>query len=312
MGCTSLADGLGIQDCPILLYIRDPFNMTMTMKHLLAPLALAVLPLFTLAQDLPAPSPSATVKQRIGITDVTITYSRPSMKGRQVFGGLVPYGEIWRTGANGSTILSTTGALVINDQKLPAGDYAVFTVPNDGAWVVMFNKNTKLWGATGYKPEEDVLTIKAATREVPMTESFTMGFENLGQDRAELVFRWEKQEAFVSIVADANDQSMANIKAALADPKADYSTYYKAARFYKDRDLGMKEALGYATKSVSMTKKYWNTFQLAEIQAAMNMYAEAAANAREAMALAGQEGEKSTVAEYEANFNEWTAKAAGK
>jgi hypothetical protein len=127
-----------------------------------------------------------------------------------------------------------------------------------------------------------------------------------------LVFRWEKQEAFVTIVADATDQGMANIKTALADPKADYNTYAKAARFYKDRDLGMKEALGYAERSVKMTKKYWNTFQLAEIQAALEMYGEAAANAREAMALAGQDGDKGAAVEYEAKFNEWSAKAAGK
>ncbi len=292
------------------MYLRDPFNMTM--KHLLAPLAFLVLPLFGSAQELPLPSPNATVKQRIGMTDVTITYSRPSMKGRPIFGNLVPYGEMWRTGANGCTILSTTGTLAINDGKLPAGDYAVFTVPSEGGWKVIFNSNTKLWGTDGYKPEEDVLSVQAPTRDAPMTETFTIGFDNLEMDKAELVFRWEKQEAYLTIVADATELGMASIKTALADPKAGYGAYSKAARFYMDRGLGAKEALGYAEKSVKLTKKYWNTFQLAEIQASLGLYGEAAANAREAMALATEAGDQSAAKEYEAKFNEWTAQGGGK
>jgi hypothetical protein len=282
------------------------------MKHLFAPLVLAALPLITSAQELPAPSPESTVTQRIGLADVSITYSRPSAKGRPVFGDLVPYGEVWRTGANKATLLSTTGTLMLNGQKLAEGKYSVFTIPGEGAWQVIFNKNTELWGAYDRKPEEDVLTVKVPAQPVAFTETFTIEFANLGQDKADIVFRWEKQEAVLSVVADATEKAMANIKEALAKPDADFRAYARAASFCLDRGLEQKQALAWATKSVSMEKKYWNTFTLAKAQAEAGMYKEASETGKEAVALAIAEKDAGAQKSYQAKVDEWSAKAAGK
>jgi Protein of unknown function (DUF2911) len=284
----------------------------MTMKPFLAPLALLAMPFFAVAQELPAPSPSASVMQRIGLTDVSINYSRPSMKGRHIFGDLVPLGEVWRTGANQCTMLATTGTLVINGQKLPEGKYSVFTIPGDGVWQVIFNKNIELWGSTDRRPEEDVLTLKVASRPCQTTETFTIGFDNLGQDKADLFLRWEKQEAVVELIADATDQSLMNIKMEMSKPEADYSTYARSASFCLDRGIEPQTALGWAQKSVGMEKKYWNTFTLAKAQAANGMYKEASATCKEAVALAGMEKDASSQKSYQAKLEEWSAKASGK
>lgn len=250
--------------------------------------------------------------QRIGLADVSITYSRPSAKGRPVFGDLVPYGEVWRTGANKATSLSTTGTLMLNGQKLAEGKYSVFTIPGEGAWQVIFNKNTELWGAYDRKPEEDVLTVKVPAQPVAFTETFTIEFANLGQDKADIVFRWEKQEAVLSVLADATEKAMANIKEALAKPDADFRAYARAASFCLDRGLEQKQALAWATKSVSMEKKYWNTFTLAKAQAEAGMYKEASETGKEAVALAIAEKDAGAQKSYQAKVDEWSAKAAGK
>lgn len=282
------------------------------MKKTPALLALLLSATMASAQELPAPSPAATVTQRIGLTDVTVKYSRPSAKGRTVFKDLVPFGELWRTGANGATIISTTGPLLINGEKLPQGEYAVFTIPGEGAWQIIFSKQTDLWGTDGYDQTNDALRTKAQWRENSMTETFTIGFENLGVDEAELVLSWEKGEAFVTLKADAFGRSMENINRALADPKADFRTYYRASAFCQERGVEPKSALMWAQKSVELEKKYWNTFNLAKAQAAVSMFAEAAATGKEAIALAVAEKDNGAQRAYQQKVDEWQAKAGGK
>lgn len=280
------------------------------MKRTLYAIAIAAMPLISVAQDLPAPSPKAMVQQRIGLTDVTVEYSRPSMKGRKVFGDVVPYGEVWRTGANKATSISFKGDVVVADQPLKAGTYSIFTIPHEGgAWEVIFNRNTELWGASDRKPEEDVLHIKVPAKECPITETFTMEFANLGQDEGDLVLRWETQEAFVHITADATKQGKANIAEAVAKPDAGYRPFYSAANFYLDRNLDAKQALAWAEKSVSKEKKYWNTFVLAKAQAANNMFKEAADTAREAAKMAAEEKDGGAERTYLQKSEEWMAKA---
>lgn len=283
------------------------------MKRFLAPFALVMLPFLSVAQDLPAPSPSASVMQRVGLADITVNYSRPSVKGRRIFGDLVPMGQVWRTGANHCTVFETTGFLIINGQKLPAGKYALFTIPGEDKWEVIFNKNTDLWGADEYNAEEDVLKIqKAVVRPAPTTESFMIFFENLKDDKAEMILRWEKSEVVLEIEAPSQDQAMANIKEALSKDDADYRTYARSASFCVDRGIEPKMALEWAQKSVGMEKKYWNTFTLAKAQASMNMYAEAVATGKEAVTLAGAEKDGGAQKSYQAKVDEWTRKAAGK
>ena len=117
------------------------------------------------AQDLPMPSPAASVKQRVGLTDIEITYSRPGVKDRVIFGDLVPYNEMWRTGANKASAISFSTDVMIMGNELKAGTYAIFTTPGESEWEIIFNNNTEQWGTSAHKDEEDVLKIKVKSEE---------------------------------------------------------------------------------------------------------------------------------------------------
>ena len=281
------------------------------MKHFFAPLALLALPLFTTAQDLPAPSPLSKVEQRIGLTDIKVEYSRPSAKGRVIFGDLVPYDEIWRTGANKSTRITFSGPVTFGGQPIKAGSYSLFAIPHKDAWEMILNSNPELNGTFDRKEAEDVARLKVDISSVEPVETFTIGFANLAQDQGDLELAWENTRAHVHITADATEQGQVNIKEALAKGDAGFSAYNRAASFLLDRGLDAKQALAYAEKSVSLDKKYWNLFTLAKAHANTGDLAKAAASAKEAIGIAEGEKNAGAVKEYSAKLAEWT-KAAGK
>lgn len=255
------------------------------MKTLLLPaLLLTVAPAF--AQDLPQPSPSGEVEQVIGLTKVQVEYSRPSVRTRAVFGGLVPYDQVWRTGANKATEFETDGPIEIEGKMLEAGKYSLFTIPHEGSWEVIFNKNTELWGEGDRKPEEDVLTVKVKSEPTEFTETFTIGFANVIDDDALLELRWDKTKATVKIHADSKKKAMENIKVALADPAADYRAYAGSAKYLVDHKMMPAEALKYAEKSVGLEKKYWNTHTLALAYAENGNITKAVETANMSMELA--------------------------
>jgi len=255
------------------------------MKAIALPLA-ALLTFAATAQDLPQPSPLGKVEQVVGLTNVSVTYSRPSVKGRNIFGELVPFDAVWRTGANKATLFTTDGTILIEGQKLEAGKYSLFTVPHQEAWEIIFNKNTELWGEEDRKDEEDVLRVKASSAKSNDTETFTIEFADLKDDKAILVLRWANTEVRLPMEAPATDQGIANIMKALSEPDVKSGGYNGAARFALDRNVMTKEALEWAEKSVSMEKKFYNMHTLARAQAANGMSKEATATAEESMKLA--------------------------
>ncbi|PHN02659.1 DUF2911 domain-containing protein [Flavilitoribacter nigricans] len=152
------------------------------------------------AQDKPAPSPLGKVYQRVGVTDVEVTYSRPGVKGRSIFAaeGLVPYGKLWRTGANGATKISFSTDVMIGDKTVPAGSYAIFSIPAADKWTIIFNSNTEQGGTGNYEDSKDVVRVTAETQELPFSvETFTMGFNNVKPTSAELLIYWDT--ALVSV-----------------------------------------------------------------------------------------------------------------
>ena len=255
------------------------------MKNFIIP-ALMLATLSASAQDLPKPSPFGKVEQVVGLTNISVEYSRPSMKGREIFGGLVPYDKVWRTGANLNTIIEFSGPVKIEGKDLAAGKYSLFTIPGQQSWEIIFNKNIELSGEGDRKDEEDALRVKVPAGKGDNFETFTILFDNVKDDKAELQLRWATTVAKVNIHADAMDMSMANIKEALAKPDADFRAYHNSARFLIDRNMMPKEALQYAQKSTELEKTFWNVHTLALAHAANGQYDKAIAAAEESKKMA--------------------------
>ena len=271
--------------------------------------ALCALPLISAAQKLPQPSPKGSVEQVVGLTGIEVEYSRPSMKGRKIFGELVPFGEVWRTGANQCTIIELDGPVIVEGQALAEGKYSLFTIPSPDMWVIIFNKNTELWGEGDRKDEEDVLRVKVQPRKLTEpVENFTIGFDAVKDDKAVLTLRWENTAVNVGLEADATEKAMENIKEALGKPDADYRAYHGSARFLVDRNKNLTDALAWAEKSVGMEKKYWNVHTLALAQAANGQFKAAMATAEESMKLAQEAKNEAYVKMNKEKMEAWRGK----
>ncbi len=263
------------------------------------------------AQDLPQPSPKGAVEQVVGLTKIRIDYSRPSVKGRKIFGDMLPYNKVWRTGANMNTMIELDGPVLIEGQALEAGKYSIFTIPGEGAWQLIFNKNIELWGEDDRKPEEDVLTVKVPAAKAEHFETLTFLFEEVKDDKAQLQLRWADTKVSIGLHADATEKAMANIKESLAKPDADFRAYSGSARFLLDRNMENEKALEYAQKSVSMDKKFWNLHTLALAQAKNGMYKEAVATAQESLKLAQEAKNDAYVKMNTEKIAEWEQKSTG-
>ena len=197
--------------------------------------------------DVPRPSPKASVTQRVGVTDITITYSRPGVKGRQIWGDplpeqtakgeatldnqnvrpkgapIVPWGHVWRTGANEATQFVVTDDVLINGQKLPAGSYSLHTIPTKDEWTIVFNGTANQWGSFDYDPAKDTLRVKAKPQWVnDSAEWLTYLVDPFGEDSAQVNIRWEKVSVpFTVKVADVAATTMAHLKNAVSNAKPD-------------------------------------------------------------------------------------------
>jgi len=261
------------------------------------------------AQDLPQPSPKGRVEQVVGLTNVSIDYSRPSAKGRMIFGDLVPYDKVWRTGANGCTTIEIDGPVLVEGSKLAAGIYSLFTIPSEENWVIIFNSDTSLWGEEDRKDSLDVLSVKVPRRKSSeFTETFTIAFEEVKDDKARIDLRWENILASVNIHADATDKALVNIKLAMAKPDAGFRVYASSARFLVDRNIMRGEALEWAEKSVSMERKFWNVYTLALALAQNGKYPQAITAAEESMKLAQEAKYDAYVKMNKERIEEWKMK----
>jgi hypothetical protein len=213
-------------------------------------LGLAVVPAL-LAQDqtgpkinVPAASPAATVKQRVGFTDIEIAYSRPSVRDRKIFGAFLPYGEVWRTGANTATKITFSTPVRIGGTELPAGSYALYSIPGASEWTVIFNKVTGEWGAYSYKQENDALRVKVKPESLSQpVETFIIGINDIRIESATLNLVWEKTRVSVKFEVDAIKNVIAQIDAAMASGQTlSPSAYFTAAMFYYDQGLDLKKA----------------------------------------------------------------------
>ncbi len=236
--------------------------------------------------ELPQPSPAAEVSQKFGLAKATITYSRPNMKGRKIFGSLVPFGEMWRTGANKAVELKLEGSTLINNQKIEPGAYSLFTIPGATEWTIVINKNTELWGTGDYKKEEDVVRFAVKPTTIAITESFTIDFANIKNNRATVQIYWETTMVSFDIVNEFVDEGKKNIEEAIASAENTMGLYNDAAEFYLDNNLDAKLALEWAKKSTAQKERYWNLHTLARAYAANGMHKEAVDTGSKAHTLA--------------------------
>ena len=181
------------------------------------------------AQELPQPSPTSTIQQRIGLTDISVNYSRPSANGRTIFGDLVPFDELWRTGANSSTKISFSTPVIIDGKTVDAGEYAFFTIPSQESWTLILSKQTALWGISGYDKNEDVLRLEVAPEKSDFDETFSIGFKNLSKDGGLIAIEWSNVAVSLPIEVDSDGQSAKNVSQALSTANR---AYRNAAEYY--------------------------------------------------------------------------------
>lgn len=193
----------------------------------------------------PAASPACTIKQRVGFTDVEVSYSRPGVKGRKIFGGIVPYGDVWRTGANQATKITFSKAVKLNGNEVPAGTYALFTIPGEHEWTVIINKKASQWGAFQYSEKDDLVRFKVTPLTLAESiETFTIEFNQIQDDSAVLNLLWDKTVVPIRLQAEVTGTLVPQIEAAMAaSGKKSDGFYFQAAAFYYNHDLDLKKAL---------------------------------------------------------------------
>jgi hypothetical protein len=208
----------------------------------------------TPAVNFPAASPACTLKQRVGLTDIEIVYSRPGVKGRTIFGGIVPYGQVWRTGANQATKITFSTPVKLEGNDIPAGTYALFTIPDEKEWTIIINKNAAQFGAFQYSSKDDVVRFKVTPITLTDTtlETFTIEFNHIRDESAVLNLVWDKTVVPIHLEAEVTGQLVPQIEAAMAAPgKKSDGFYFQAATFYYNHDLDQKKALDWVNAGLA-------------------------------------------------------------
>lgn len=238
--------------------------------------------------QMPQASPPSKISQLMGLTQINLEYSRPSMRDRKVFGQLVQYGEVWRTGANAATVIEFSTDVSVEGQSLKAGKYAMYSIPEKDSFTVIFSSNTDLWGAVGYTPDFDVLRVKAANKKLQKPlETLEMGFRQLTDSGATLYIAWEGRSAEVRIESEVDSIVMAQIQDQVIDKNPNNpGLYYQSANYYFNTDKDLNLALEWITKSVSADPKYWTVHLKAKIEQKLGLKDQAKASANKSMVLA--------------------------
>ncbi len=256
-------------------------------KLLIAVLSVGFLLSASAQVKMPAPSPTQKISQAFGLGNIDVTYSRPIMKGRKVMGNLVPFGQVWRTGANAATLIKFTAPVEIMGNKVDTGTYALYTIPTDGNWTVILNKGITNWGSDGYDEKADVarFTIKKEKTKKPV-ESFTMQFTDVKAATCNLEMMWERTAVVVPIVAyNLTNSIKMDLEKAIAT--SDKKPYWQAAQFYNEYDNNQAKALEYINAAVKeQPSAFYMWLYKAKIEMAMGDKAAAKASATTSLELA--------------------------
>ncbi|MFN6943471.1 MAG: DUF2911 domain-containing protein [Cytophagaceae bacterium] len=254
------------------------------------------------AQDIPQPSPKAMVMQTVGLTDITLEYSSPAVAGREIWGKLVPYNELWRTGANAASKITFSKDVSIEGKAVPAGTYTLLTIPAKDEWTIILNKDITLGGTRGYKEENDLLRFKVKPVASTMRERFAILVTDFNNDEATVSLEWEKLKVPFKVQVNTHAQTLASINATLNNS---WRAYANSARYLLDNNKDLDQALTYINTSISLNSQWFNNWIKARILAEKKQMKEAIKFAKVAKEL----GDKDTYffwkADVEKALAEW-------
>jgi len=236
--------------------------------------------------EFPAASQHSVLKQRVGLTDVEVDYSRPNKNDREIFGGLVPYGKLWRTGANAVTKIKFSKAVTLGGKEIPAGEYALFTIPTANEWTIIVSKDAKVPSAADYKQENDAARISVKPEAIPNTiETFTIGLGDVKGASATLNFFWDKTRVPVKLTTNDVEQVGKQLDAVVnSGTPLDPRTAYQAAAFYYDNNRDINQAAKWIDQALDKNPDaYFMHYKKAQIQAKLGNKKEAAASAQKAI-----------------------------
>ena len=281
------------------------------MKNFLAPLSIAAFLTLSVAANaqitMPAASTTAQMKQPVGMTEITLDYSRPSAKGRKIMGEIVPFGAIWRTGANQPTKFTTTDSITVSGIGLAKGTYVVMTKPGKDTWQVMFNKNPKA-NATDDKalfPEDNVVCISVPVKRIDfMVETFTMGIGNITNTSASLDIMWENTMVSIPFTNDIDSKIMAQIKQILDGPSQ--NDYFAMSQYYLESGKDAAKALEFADKALAKGERCWMLRHKSLVQAKLGDKKGAIETAKKSLAAATEAKNMDYVRMNEKSIAEWS------
>lgn len=233
----------------------------------------------------PAPSPLQTIKQDFGLGSIEIAYSRPAMKGRKIFGDLVPYGNVWRTGANSATTLQFSDEVTIGGVKLAPGKYGLLSIPNKDSWTLIISKQTDVTSPSAYKQEMDVVRVNVPVSKTnDRTENFMIQVDNIKPTQCQIELSWDQVKVALTVDTDIDTRIMQQINTAMQGEKP---PYYNAAMYFMDNGKDLNQALSWFEKAATATPTaYWVLHQLANCQAKLGKKAEAKVSAQKSKELA--------------------------
>ena len=233
----------------------------------------------------PAPSPTQTVKQDFGLSSIELTYSRPAVKGRKIFGDIVPFDAVWRTGANSATTLTFGDEVTIGGTKIPAGKYGLLTIPGKKSWTIIISKQTDVTSPAAYKQDMDLIRVTSDVNTTKAaTESFTIQFANIKPSSCDLYIMWDKSVVVLPITTEIDAKIMANINEVM---KGDKPPYFQAAMYYMDNGKDLNQALAWFNKAAeAQPDAFWVQHQWANCLAKLGQKNEAKTVAMKSRELA--------------------------
>lgn len=261
--------------------------MLRSIRHAVLTLGLTALTGAALAQnapklDLPRPSPKASFTQTVGLTDISIAYSSPTVKGRKIWGEVVPFGEVWRAGANECTKVTFSTAVSIEGKPVPAGSYCLALLPQKSGWTFILSKNTELWGTDEYKQSDDALRVPAIATTIPLRERLSFSILDFDDEKGTLAMEWEKKRVAVKFTTGTRERALAQIRALQGD---DWRPYNAAARYLLGAKIEPALAMQLADRSIQLKEQWNNVWTRAQLLHAAGKKSEALAAAKRAQTL---------------------------